>query len=279
MTSVQSGCVVVLDTGPVRDLAHCSQIPSWVGSFSRMKADGYRFSLADCACAELINQRSRGSIKDPGFSIMIDCLGEILDPTLPVMLGDRDVLIMIGARSRDEKDLPATEVSQCVWSKLRKQPIDYDNRVEEVLQEDRDAWKELFRRVNEIYLEKGSPTDLNEYDHPILDVALASMNDQANISPPLSIRLDLRMRYFWRQFVRSKKDRGAYNLEAPKKHNDGIDFSIYMYLALPALVVVTEHGFLKSIADIRSFQASWFQKPSTLVEAWTKGERPQPTWP
>jgi hypothetical protein len=40
MTSIGYKCVVVLDTAPVRDIAHSSDIPDWVLSFSAMKADG-----------------------------------------------------------------------------------------------------------------------------------------------------------------------------------------------------------------------------------------------
>ena len=279
MTLMEHGCVVVLDTGPVRDLAHGCAIPDWVASFSQMKADGYCFSLADNACAELINQRSRGSIDDRGFATMIGCLDAFLDPTLPVMLGEKDILTMIGAKARDEDDPEAVDVSRRAWSELRQRQIRPDSHVEDVLEEGRASWKGLFQRVDAIYVTHGRPADLDEYNHPILDHVLASMNERASVVPPLSIRLDLKIRYFWRQFVRSKKRHGAYNVSAPKKRNDGIDFSLYTYLALPALVIATERGFLESIADIPSFQTTWFHKPSSLVVAWTKGDRPQPRWP
>jgi hypothetical protein len=87
------------------------------------------------------------------------------------------------------------------------------------------------------------------------------------------------MRYFWRQFVRSKRQGGPYNLEAPKKANDGIDFTVYTYLALPALIVATDSGFFSSIKNIPSFQRSWFTKPETLADMWKNGGHPAPTWP
>ena len=55
--------------------------------------------------------------------------------------------------------------------------------------------------------------------------------------------MDLRVRYFWRQFVRSKRERQPYDPASPKKRNDGIDFTIYTYLALPALIVAEELDF------------------------------------
>jgi hypothetical protein len=279
MRVMEHGCEVVLDTGPVRDLVHGSTIPDWVCIFSKMKAEGYRFSLADNACAELINQRSRGSIDDRDFETMIGCLESFLDPTVPVMLGEKDILARIVAGPRGAVNREAADMSHRAWSELRQRQICPNSQIEDVLEEGRAVWKELFQKVNAIYVERGRPADLDEYNHPILNHLLESMNERANVVPPLSIRLDLKVRYFWRQFVRSNKEHSAYNVNASKKRNDGIDFTVYTYLALPALVVATERGFQESIMDIPSFQVAWFHKPSSLVEAWIRGDRPQPRWP
>ena len=150
MSSTEQGCMVVLDTGPVRNLAHDSAVPDWVGTFSEMKADGYRFSLADNACAELINQWSRGSIDDPGFAIMIGCLEKFLDPTLPVMLGEKDVFRMISAAPGKEDDSDVANVSRRAWSELRERQICPDSVVEDVLEDGRDSWKDLFQKVDAI---------------------------------------------------------------------------------------------------------------------------------
>ncbi len=61
--------------------------------------------------------------------------------------------------------------------------------------------------------------------------------------------------------------------------NDGIDFRVYTYLALPALIVAMESGFFSSIESIRSFQISWIKKPDTLADIWKNGIRPAPEWP
>jgi len=47
--------MVVLDTSPVRELAHESDCPDWVCTFEEMSNQGYSFSLADGTFAELIN--------------------------------------------------------------------------------------------------------------------------------------------------------------------------------------------------------------------------------
>lgn len=275
---MQEKCLVVLDTGPVRDLAHAPEIPGWIGSFARMTADGYRFSLADHACAELMNQRSKGAIDDRGFATMIEYLERFLDADMPVMLGGKDILRAIGAAAVDETLPSPSALSQFAWSKLCKQEVQAERRVEPLLEEERTEWKELFRTTEIIYDERGRP-EVHEYKHTILDEVLASMDERAILSPPLSTRWDLRTRYFWRQFVRHKKAKGAYNTEASKRRNDGIDFGLYSYLALPALVVASDRGFLDKIEDISSFQTGWIYRPTELAKAWLDGSRPQPQWP
>jgi hypothetical protein len=245
-----------------------------------MKAHGYLFSLAQCAFGELINQRSRGSIGDPHFCTMVCRLDKFLDPKFPVMPGEKDVLKMIGVEPyQTDYEGEVAALSQQAWTKLRNQRVDGSDLSETILEEDRASWKELFARVNEIYVEAGSPPALDELDHPLLDKVLVSKDSCSAVDPPLSKRFDLRTRYFWRQFVRTKREREPYNVEAPKKANDGIDFRIYTYLALPALIVAIESGFFSSIENIKSFQTSWFKKPTTLAEMWRNGNHPAPKWP
>jgi hypothetical protein len=95
----------------------------------------------------------------------------------------------------------------------------------------------------------------------------------------MEVRLDLQMRLFWRQFVRSVKLKERYNPASQKNKNDGIDFDFYYYLALPALVVSIDDGFFGRISDIKSFQKSWFFKPQELADSWLRGDRPWPSWP
>lgn len=272
------GCVtVILDTGPARDLAHSSTAPEWVASLSQMKSDGYHFSLADNACAELINQRSRGSIDDLGFANMIRRLDTFLDPTLPVMLGGKDILRSIGVEPADPE---VGEMSRKAWSALCQQQVCLGCQAGQILDEERGSWKELFqKKLEAMYVADGRPANLDELDHPILDAVLASLNERVLQSPPLSVRFDLRTRYVWRQFVRSRKEDNGYNVDAPKKRNDGIDFTVYTYLALPALVIATDRGFHAAISDIPSFQTAWFHKPESLADAWRRGVHPRPEWP
>lgn len=279
MSRTGNECLVVFDTGPIRNLAHTAEMPTWVTTCSQMKEDGYRFSLADNACAELINQRVTGSIGDRDFEKLISCLEIFLDPITPVMLGEKDVLTVIGAEPRDEHEPDASDVSRKAWLKLQRSRPEPTSHAEIILEGFRVDWKALFQRLDAIVANYRGAGELDEYDHPVLDAVLASMSGAGSLSPPLSTRLDLRTRYVWRQFVRRRKPHESYNIDAKKKRNDGIDFTLYTYLALPALVVTTDSGLLEGIADIESFQTSWIYRIEDLVDMWLAGDRPQSTWP
>ncbi|CAN0621130.1 protein of unknown function [Burkholderia multivorans] len=91
-------------------------------------------------------------------------------------------------------------------------------------------------------------------------------------------RQDLQTRYLWRQWVRTREANAPYDPNNPKKVNDGIDLDLYRYLILPALVVSDDGGFHGTIADIKSPQRTWFQKPEELAAAWEHGELSCLTW-
>ena len=279
MSFTEDGCRVVLDTAPAREIAEEAVLPDWVPSFLMMRGEGYRFSLADNACAELMNQRARGSIRDQGFRTMIEWLTKLLDADMPMMPGARDVMIKIGAEPEIGNDRSAVEVSRWAWGTLCRTEPGADTGADIALEQEREDWKEQFERFEAIFVAHGLSFNLNELVDPLLDLALSSMNKQVSLSPPLSTRFDLRTRYFWRQFVRSKRATAPYNVRAPKRRNDGIDFTLYTYLALPAFVVTRDGGLLSGIAEIPSFQTRWFFEPENLVTAWATGEHPHPAWP
>jgi hypothetical protein len=119
--------------------------------------------------------------------------------------------------------------------------------------------------------------DLEKHSDEILQAMLRSHDQRAALTPPLSMRLDLQTRYSWRQYKRSRgRLSHRYDPTNRGKRNDGIDFNLYTYLALPALIVAGEGGFFGSIADITSFQREWIMRPATLAQAWERGERPRP---
>lgn len=270
--------IVVLDTSPVRNIAE-GTVPSWVATFARMRKDGYVFCLADGAFAELLTQRCEGRISDEGHQRMISALRLFIDLEVPVLLGKRDVVAMLGLQ-KQQKRWSAKEVrkvSQEGWSRLVKaKPGDPHAGLE--LDEERIGYRSMFERLEEAWEASDKSVALNEYAHPQLDLALEEQRTHGRIRPDTDVRNDLQVRWIWRQFVRSQLPKDAYDPESPKKRNDGIDFDLYSYLALPAFVVATDAGFFKKIADIDSPQNSWFWKPEDLAAAYERGGVPRAHW-
>lgn len=274
--------VVVLDTSPARNLAHASAPPPWVMTFGEMARKGYSFSLSDNAFAELISQVASGAITREQAARMLEQLKTFLSPRLPILPGKRDLYALIGSSevasgwSIDQVralSVQSWELLNRANSAVGGKPLSAD----EELQSERETWFAIFEKLGESDV---TNEPLNEYEHGQLTIALTGSDSKVpELSPPLSVRWDLQMRLLWRQYVRSKKASEPYDPTSPKKRNDGIDFDLFHYLLLPALVVATDSGFFEKLVDIKSYQKAWFWKPEALAQAWTAGERPCATWP
>lgn len=286
-------CIVILDTNVARALAHESE-PSWVQIFSRMRDNGYVFALGDASITELMDQRARGSISESDAAKMIQSLQRFLYPELPILPGKRDILAMIGISPKETwNSNDVIQKSQQTWSIFCSEIYQFSLPAE-LLKEERDEWLRLFEDLRkflrklrrDLIKEHGCDRpkirrllELDPLVHPALDAALQSVGLDFAIFPSMTVRADLQMRLFWRQFVRSVKLKEPYNPASQKNKNDGIDFDFYYYLALPALVVSNDDGFFGKLKDICSFQKNWFFKPQDLADSWLKGNHPRPTWP
>lgn len=274
--------IVVLDTSPARNLAYVDTIPKWVTTFGLMAQNGYSFSLADNAFAELISQIDSGAITNEQASKMLAHLGTFLNPSLPILPGKRDIYALIGSNEK------AADWSIDQVMKLSSRSLEFLNNAksaseapslnaESELQSERDDWFAIFEKLSE---SEATEEPLNEYSHSQLAIALTSIDSAVpELFPPLSVRWDLQMRLLWRQYVRSKRESEPYDPKSPKKKNDGIDFDLFHYLLLPALVVATDSGFFEKLVDIKSYQNAWFWRPEILAKAWEAGERPNAKWP
>lgn len=153
------------------------------------------------------------------------------------------------------------------------------------LQDERNGWITMFERFDAGYAREKAQNPrgeieppLNPYAHPLLDQKLSDMAAKSgSLQPTLAKRLDLQMRYAWRQWLRFQ-DVDSYSPESRKNRNDGIDFDLYRYIMLPAYVAANDWGFHEKIADIKSPQRGWFWRPEQLADAWKDGEKPRPTW-
>ncbi|CAE6763873.1 hypothetical protein G2912_14625 [Paraburkholderia aspalathi] len=282
--------IVVLDTSPVRNIAYADATPAWVATFVEMADDGYAFSLADGALAELLAQYNRGSLTDGDLTKILAAISQFLNPDLPILPGKRDIMAMIGeSTDGDWCEDDVREFALRGWAVLNDPSLLDEERREELtqaLQYDRDEWIGWFAKFDSRYARWTAEQpgrekqELNQYKHDLLDEELADLAAHGrNPQPTMAMRLDLQMRYIWRQWVRTRQKRDGYDPTSEKKVNDGIDLDLYRYLILPALVVTDDRGFHERLADIKSDQRHWFWRPQALADAWVRGERPRPVWP
>lgn len=279
-------CIVVLDTSPARLLAHEDTCPDWVGHFREMSQGEYFFCLADVAFAELISQFERGSIKIAEFSRMMERLSEFVSPDYPIFPSKMDILAMIGgSTSRSDWTIEnSQEISLRGWSYLNKiidQVEAVRNDASNFLQEERNDWIKYFDLFEKERILSGDAADsLNERGGPLLEAVLRQLDQKESFPDfPFSVRSDLQFKHLWRQYVRSLKIKDAYDPESAKKQNDGIDFDLYRYFMVPALVVSCDRGFFEALNGIDSFQRPWFYRPDGLASAWCSGASTKPEWP
>lgn len=279
--------IVVLDTAPVRDLAYATETPHWVDTFARMAEQGYSFSIADGALAELLAQRQRNALSAADCQSIVDRLKRFLNLKLPVLLGKKDLSGMLQINDEPWDANECRDLSLHGWKLLTRcaNPDDQQASPAWALEEERDDWKGLFagwqKIVDAINAEDPTdPIDVSTLTSGVLEGMERSQDKWNSLVPPMSVRMHLQNRYYWRQFVRTQKKKDAYNPDSSKKRNDGIDADLYRYLLLPALVVTRDNGFFsKKLSDIESFQKGWFYSAQQLADEWIRGIGPAPTWP
>lgn len=276
--------IVVLDTSVARGLGFSSQ-PDWVETFASMSRDGYRFSLADVALGELLLQVRDGRTSQDQHQRMLASLQPFLDGRFPVLPSGVDLLAMLGC-SEEPIDLEETaKLAETGWALLSDSHVEahvLGPPLEVIRDQEREDWPEWLTRVarhaefSGIDLGRSRPDDVAEH---LAELARASLDSKSDLSPPMSVRRHLEVRYRFRQMARTRLEKHPYNPRHPKKQNDGMDVDLYQYLMLPALVLTCDNGFFGSIESISSFQRNWFKRPEELAAKWMKGERPAPKWP
>lgn len=279
-----SKTIVVLDTAPLRDIAHGGSA-EWVETFAKMARDGYSFSLADATAAELLTQIRSGRIPREGYEHLITLLKTFLNLDFPVLPGKIDLEGMVGARVEPGLLEETTFLSGAAWAQLVDPGAPVDAKgppLDVLLEEERKEWVEFLERTRRmtfyygIDLEKSDPDDVAEF---LADQAGEAYDFGDPIKPPMGARMHLELRYRFRQMARTAQKKDRYDPLNSRKKNDGIDVDLYKYLILPALAVSTDNGFFNSLNSIQSFQKDWIFRPEELANRWLAGERPQPCWP
>lgn len=276
--------IVILDTSPVRNLAH-SEIPDWVRTFADMAEDGYSFSLAETTAAELLMQVRSGRIPEVDFHRMIGLLKTFLNLNAPVLPGQVDLEVIIGAKGEPYSIEETIFLSHESWRMLTEpfEPSFHKGpSFDDISDEERDEWNKWLQSVLEhsicygIDVAKSNPDDTAKF---LAAQAEKHLSYGVDIEPQMAIRMHLEIRYRLRQMARSAQKKRPYNPKNSRNKNDAIDLGLYRYLILPALVVAQDNGFFGSLENIESFQVGWFFRPEELALKWMNGERPQPKWP
>lgn len=281
-----SEVIVILDTAPVRGLAY-AEAPPWLETFAQMAAQGYSFSLADGTLAELLAQRSRNALTAEECRRMLERLERFLNPQAPILLGKNDLSGMLRVNEKPWSEDECRALSETGWKVLKHSAdsVEQQTAPEWALQEERDDWIAMYngwqKIIDDINAENPSeePIDVAALSNELIAVMERSQDKWNSLVPPMSVRMHLVNRYYWRQFVRKQKIKDGYDPTSAKKRNDGIDADLYRYLVLPALVVTEDKGFLSGLDDIKSFQRHWFSTPQFLADEWLRGGRPAPAWP
>ena len=144
--------VVVFDTSPIRNLAHSTE-PEWVSIFSRMREDGYSFSLSDAATAELLVQVRSNRIPRDGYERMIGLCKTFLNEHIPMIPGKIDLEAIIGINNDPEFIEETKHLSHQAWRQLQNPLSVYPHfgpSLEELLDEERDEWGNFLYRIAEI---------------------------------------------------------------------------------------------------------------------------------
>lgn len=276
--------VVVFDTSPIRNLAHSDE-PEWVSVFSKMRENGYLFSLSDAATAELLVQVREGRIPIDGYNRMIGLCKTFLSKKLPMLPGKVDLEAILGINNQPGMIEETAYLSSEAWRQLQNPlptPPHLGSSLAELLDEEREEWGRFLAKLAEVSLYGG--VDIRNSDPETAYEILAQLSEdypfiKANIEPSMSIRMHLETRHRLRQMFRSVKKKKPYSPNSKKNRNDGIDLDMFRYLILPAFVVAEDSGFFTALEGINSFQRNWFIRPEDLARRWLNGERPAPAWP
>ncbi|MEZ8484715.1 hypothetical protein [Vibrio splendidus] len=276
--------IVVLDTSPIRNLAHGAP-PEWLDVFIEMSKSGYSFSLADTTAGELMVQYRSGRIPHEGYEQMLVHLEKFLNPKVPIIPGKVDVELMIGIEHETYNIEETAFIALEAW-RLLQSPNESDFSIgppfEELIEEERSEWVRFLSNTAEhtysygLDISKMNPDDTANF---LSSITEQHLYPNIAIEPPMTTRMHLELLYRFRQMARTTLKKKPYDPRNKKKKNDGIDVDLYKYFILPALVVADDSGFFNSIENIDSFQKNWFFRPQELADTWQKGHKPKPIWP
>ncbi|APG05637.1 hypothetical protein BJI69_18155 [Luteibacter rhizovicinus DSM 16549] len=275
--------MVILDTMVARSLGSESR-PEWLAVLGDMSRNGYSFSLADTTTGELTLQARRKQFSFLHHKRMMTALRKLLNPNLRSLPSRVDLQGIIGASSAPPLE-ETLELSRIMWRLLNDPSLTVPGMgppLEQIRDEERADWpawiKQVARKIEASGVDLAGCNPTTKAD----ELALLYRDDldaESDVTPPMSVRRHLEIRYRLRQVARSVQKKEPYVASNPRKINDGIDVDLYQYFVLPAFVLSEDKIFFEKISDITSFQKDWFMRPAELAAKWKQGLRPRPVWP
>lgn len=238
-----------------------------------MSKTGYSFSLADGTVLELIKQISTRQIKLEDLPKLFVTLELFLDMAEPVLLGQVNLQGRIGALRKGHNWTleESLQTGLRCWEMLKNPALEDNITALQTIDDEIDSYREMFNTFR-------AAAQSLESDERVLSQAFKVLDRQCpDLIPPLSIRMDLQIKYFYNKFKSSLQQKG-YNPLSDKNSNDAVDFDLFRYLSLPAFVITFEKKYLNLSASIDSIQTSWLMKPDDLCSRWEKNFEPFPVF-
>lgn len=293
----ESEQIVALDTNIAREL--CYSQPAWVNVFNRMRDDGYHFCLSDILLAEFLNQFESGRITPQQYQASMAQIDTFISWILPVLPGKRQLYQMTGIHDGGLPYVDGPEFtraySQAIWNWMRdlSTPVDFTatiatfeyagqqyqcpfqaGTVGAKLQAERDQWSSLVHQFDNM------PQDrLHEFREQMLIKMRNTVDSWAICTPPMSVRLDLWLKFLLETIVQRTQSVGAYNPDSKRRRNDSIDALLKLTFLLPGFVCTLDRRYIARFDPIDSFQKFWIQAPDDLSHKWTNGIGPVTVWP
>jgi len=285
--------ILVLDTNIFRKLCH--ETPDWLQKFIEMSEQEYHFCLCDLALAEIINSMINNAITEAEYRKGISSLSKFISKKTPILPSGIDLSALAGISPETKINLnDVIKNLHYAWQVLLRSSsiedfrkgiivkengkmkiVSFDDQTGiEILLARRADWVENFNQAKPI-----PPGELSSKKEKLLQTMLDGIDADESVEPAISVRLDLPVKHFLEKHLHHNKVKDAYNPDSHKKRNDGLDYGLYLYFLLPAMIVSDDGSFYKVLKDIDSYQKNWVWNPNDLGIAWEKGAPIECKWP
>lgn len=269
----------MLDTSVVRLLGRSESAGSVAAVLRWLTAYDFSLHLADPAMVELVNQLKRGQFAWDDWQRAKPELVAMIDPDEPILPGGVHLLAdllttpppghgpqlkqelrdeeraawlrLLRAESADglESVAPAQINGRAVLAGTRA------HKAGGILDEVRGDFAEHVAEARR--LASADPVAIRAELLKAERGLFSQLDEIGRGEPPLSKRLDARIKYDLRKYALALQRRNPYNPSSPRNRNDAIDAGLLDYLALPALVCTADAILIRDVRLTGSPQVAW----------------------